>query len=256
VARTTRVCTYDRAGYGFSDPAPLPRTAEALSEDLQSLLRAARLRPPYVVVGQSLAGLHVRLFVDKHLQDIAGVVLVEPSFEHQVAKYEEVTPAFRNSAEQQLATIRSCIEGLRRGTPPQGSKAWKDCIGDPEPDLPASVTNALVARVTPDTYRMVLSELSEFEGQSSDQIDASRRPWGAMPLIVLTAGGTAPSTDHDQALRNQVWLEAHQRIAALSSRGVSRVVPNATHRMQISRPDAVIAAIDEIVVASRSLNSR
>jgi pimeloyl-ACP methyl ester carboxylesterase len=256
VARTTRVCAYDRAGYGFSDPGPLPRTAEALSDDLQGLLRAARLRSPYVMVGQSLAGLHVRLFVDKHLRDVAGVVLVEPSFEHQVAKYEEVTPAFRKSADQQLATFRSCIDAMSRATPPPGSKAWKDCIGDPEPDLPASVTNALVARISPDTYRMALSEVSEFEGRSSDQIDASRRPWGDMPLIVLTAGGTTPTTDHDQALRNQVWLEAHERIAALSTRGVSRVIANATHRMQISRPEAVIGAIDEILIASRSRNHR
>jgi pimeloyl-ACP methyl ester carboxylesterase len=255
LARTTRVCAYDRAGYGFSDPGPSPRTAEALSEDLERLLRNARLRPPFVVVGASIAGLHVRLFVDRHLDEVAGVVLVDPSFEHQVAIYEKVTPASRASAEQQIATFRSCIRSLAAGVPATGTQTWKDCIGDSVPaDLPAAVTKALAARVTSDQYRMVLSELLAFEGPSSDQIDASRRSWGDLPLIVLTAGGTSVP-DHDQAIRNAVWMQAHDRIAKLSSRGVNEVVPNATHHIQDSRPDAVIAAIDEVVAQARARHS-
>jgi len=251
MAKTTRVCAYDRAGYGFSDPGPMPRSAAALSEDLERLIHAAHLNAPYVIVGGSIAGLHTRLFVDRHLADVAGVVLVDPSFEHQVARYEEATPAYTASAVQQLATYRSCITGLGHGVPAQASQMWKDCIGDPEPDLPAGVTKALVERVTPDFYRAALSEVSEFEGESSDEIDASRRSWGDLPLIVLTAGGTS-APDHDQAIRNRVWMEAHDRIAALSSRGLNRVVPNATHHIQLSQPDAVIAAVNEVIAEART----
>ena len=255
LARTTKVCAYDRAGTGFSDPGPLPRSAAALSDDLERLIRAARLRPPYVIVGASIAGLHVRLFVDRHLPDVAGVVLVDPSFEHQVARYEEVTPAFRASAEQQIATFRSCIERLRGGVPPVGSQTWKDCIGDPDPDLPPGVVQALVKRETSDSYRMALSELLEFEGRSAEQIDASRRSWGDLPLIILTAGGTSPP-DADQAIRNRVWMEAHDRMAKLSSRGANRVVANATHHIQLSQPNAVIAAVNEVVASARSHEAR
>lgn len=246
IARKTRACAYDRAGYGFSDPGPLPRSASALSDDLYRLIRAAHLKPPFVMVGGSIAGLHTRLFVDRHLREIAGVVLVDPSFEHQVAECEKATPAFRVFAEQQLATYRSCIVGLSKGTPAAGSQLWKDCIGDPEPDLPPIVTKALVARTTSDFYRMALSEVVEFEGESSDEIDASRSSWGDFPLIVLTAGDTGVP-DHDQAIRNGVWNDAHNRIAKLSSRGVNRVVPEATHHIQNSRPDAVISAVNEVV---------
>jgi len=251
LARTTRVCAYDRAGYGFSDPGPMPRSASALSDDLERLIRAARLKAPYVIVGGSIAGLHTRLFVDRHLKEMGGVVLVDPSFEHQVARYEDATPAYRASAEQQLATYQSCIAGLGDGTPPQTSQVWKDCIGDSEPDLPATVTHALVARITPDFYRSALSEVLEFEGESGDEVDASRRSWGNLPLIVLTAGGTG-TPDRDQAIRNRVWMEAHDRIAALSTRGVNRVVPNATHHIQLSRPDAVVAAVNEVIEAVRT----
>ncbi|HEX5258656.1 MAG TPA: alpha/beta hydrolase [Sphingomicrobium sp.] len=255
LARTTKVCAYDRAGNGFSDPGPLPRSAAALSDDLERLIRAARLRPPYVIVGASIAGLHVRLFVDRHLPDVAGVVLVDPSFEHQVARYEEVTPASRASAEQQIATFRSCIGRLRGGVPAAGSQTWKDCIVDPDPDLPPGVVQALVERETSDFYRMALSELLEFEGRSAEQIDASRRSWGDLPLIILTASGTSPP-DADQAIRNRVWMEAHDRMAKLSSRGANRVVANATHHIQLSQPDAVIAAVNEVVASARSHPAR
>jgi pimeloyl-ACP methyl ester carboxylesterase len=251
IARTTRVCAYDRAGYGFSDPGPMPRSAQALSDDLDRLIHAAHLRPPFVLVGHSLAGLHVRLFVDEHLRHVAGVVLVDPSFEHQVAKYEEVTPAYRKSNEQQLAMYRSCIDQLQVGIPPQGSSAWKECIGDPEPDLPTSVTKALLPRAFY-LYQTALSEITEFEGESSNQVDSSRRSWGDLPLIVLTAGGSAPSSDRDQSTRNKVWLEAHERIAKLSSCGVNRVVPNAKHNIQISQPHAVIAAVEAVIADARA----
>jgi pimeloyl-ACP methyl ester carboxylesterase len=249
LARTTKVCAYDRAGNGFSDPGPVPRTAEALSDDLDRLIHAARLSPPYVIVGASIAGLHARLFVDHHLHDVSGVVLVDPSFEHQVARYEQATPAFRTAAKQQITTFRSCITRLHAGAPPKGSQTWKDCIGDPDPDLPPAVVQALVARETPDAYRMALSELLEFEGRSAEQVDTSRRSWGDLPLIILTAGGTSPP-DADQAIRNRVWLQEHDRMAKLSSRGVNRVVPNATHHIQISQPDAVISAVRDVIAES------
>jgi len=251
LARSTKVCAYDRAGNGFSDPGPVPRTAEALSDDLERLIRSARLPRPYVIVGASIAGLHTRLFVDRHLDQVAGVVLVDPSFEHQVARYEEVTPAYRPAAEQQIATFRSCITRLQLGVPARDSQTWKDCIGDPDPDLPPVVVKALVSRNTPDSYRMALSELVEFEGRSADQVDASRRSWGDLPFIILTAGGTSPP-DADQAIRNRVWLQEHDRMAKLSSRGVNRVVPDATHHIQISQPEAVVSAVREVIAESKS----
>src|SRR5580698_2694536 len=81
LAKTTRVCAYDRSGYGFSDPGPLPRDTRHLADDLAALTRAARLRPPYVLVGASLGGMIVRLYADTHLREVGGMVLVDPETE-------------------------------------------------------------------------------------------------------------------------------------------------------------------------------
>jgi pimeloyl-ACP methyl ester carboxylesterase len=251
LARTTRVCAYDRAGNGFSDPGPVPRTAAALVADLGALLRAARIRPPYVLVGASIAGLHTRLFADSHLAQVAGMVLVDPSFEHQVARYEAATPvSTAAAASQQVAGLKFCIDALRNGAPPVGSKVYTDCIGSPASDLPAAAFRGLAAHITSDSYRMVLSELQEFNGASADEVDASRRSYGALPLIVLTAGGVG-TPDPDTVTRTRIWTEMHERMAALSSRGLHRIVPGATHHIALSRPDAVIAAVNDVVAATR-----
>src|SRR5205823_9103794 len=75
--RTTRVCTYDRAGMGFSEPGPLPRTAERFADELHTLLSGAGVPGPYVLVGHSLGGLPVRVYAHKYAAEVAGVVLIE-----------------------------------------------------------------------------------------------------------------------------------------------------------------------------------
>lgn len=76
-AQGVRSCAYDRAGMGFSDPGPLPRDGLAIASDLEKLLSAAKVKAPYVLVGHSMAGLHVRLFAVRNRDKVAGIVLVD-----------------------------------------------------------------------------------------------------------------------------------------------------------------------------------
>src|SRR5207302_3509910 len=77
VAESTRVCTYDRAGYGYSEPGPLPRTADRIAQELHILLQHADIPGPYVIVGHSLGGAHARVFAHEYPAEVAGVVLIE-----------------------------------------------------------------------------------------------------------------------------------------------------------------------------------
>src|SRR6185312_2683799 len=88
-----RVCAYDRAGYGTSDPGPMPRDASHVATDLASLLEAERLPPPYVLVGHSLGGEFVRLFAAEHPDQVVGLVLVDPYFKGEDAKWPEAAKA-------------------------------------------------------------------------------------------------------------------------------------------------------------------
>jgi pimeloyl-ACP methyl ester carboxylesterase len=90
VARFARVCTYDRAGLGRSDPAPTPRTCHDMVLDLHTLLVNARVSPPYVLVGHSFGGMNVRLYASLYPQEIAGMVLVDAVHEERDLQFETV----------------------------------------------------------------------------------------------------------------------------------------------------------------------
>ncbi|HEY9131871.1 MAG TPA: alpha/beta hydrolase, partial [Dyella sp.] len=108
IGRLTTACTYDRAGYGFSDPGPLPRDTSALVDDLHRLLVAAHLKPPYIFVGHSLAGLNGVLFADKYRDQLAGMVLVDPAFAHQDEKFTAI-PGVKAILESFKPDYAECI---------------------------------------------------------------------------------------------------------------------------------------------------
>ena len=83
VSQFTRACWYDRAGYGWSDPAPKQRTSKEIVDDLHKLLRAARVPPPYILVGHSFGGFNVRIFAAQHPREVAGMVLVDSANEYE-----------------------------------------------------------------------------------------------------------------------------------------------------------------------------
>ncbi len=87
VAKTTRVCTYDRAGLGWSEAGPLPRDARGFARELNALLHNANVSGLYVMVGHSLGGLPVRVFVHDFPSGVAGVVLIESMFPGQSSRH-------------------------------------------------------------------------------------------------------------------------------------------------------------------------
>ena len=81
IAKFTRVASYDRAGLGQSEPGPKPRTAKQIALELHTALKNAGINPPYVLVGHSMGGITIRVFADMYSQEVAGLVLVDPSQE-------------------------------------------------------------------------------------------------------------------------------------------------------------------------------
>lgn len=78
IARITRVCSYDRAGLGWSDPGPSPRTSQQIADELHRLLTSAAIEPPYILVGHSLGGYHTRLFASRFSEEVAGSFWLTP----------------------------------------------------------------------------------------------------------------------------------------------------------------------------------
>jgi pimeloyl-ACP methyl ester carboxylesterase len=145
-----RVCAYDRAGRGKSDPAETPRTADDLVDDLDRLLDAAGIEPPLVLVGHSFGGLVARLFAARHPEDVTGVILIDPSPSTLVEDTCELRDASRCA---QLTTMLT----------PEGN---------PERiDWAASVAELAGASALPDVPLVVLAATAQASDVSPEEVE-------------------------------------------------------------------------------------
>ncbi len=124
VAKTRRVCAYDRAGLGFSDAAPLPRTAPAAAGDLYALVHAAGIQPPLLLVGHSMGSYVVRLYASAHPQEVAGLVLVDPVSETLAEDAPDYAAREAKASAANTDYGRKCAQAARAGEP-----GWNDACG-------------------------------------------------------------------------------------------------------------------------------
>jgi len=253
IARKTRTVAYDNAGFGFSDPGPLPRTASATVNDLRAALKAADIPPPYVLAGWSWGGLIMRLFAFRYPEDVVGMVMVDSSSEHQMRRLAKDPKVTAWQREYRRKVFTRAEQLARAGGLVAGTPEFDELVGEPLPTLTPAVNAARQAqRTSPGRYRALRSE-SASASTTLSEMDAVRRPLGDMPLIVLTAGKFFPlppeTLDPPEAWRDY-WRTGHDEIAALSTRGERRTI-DAGHGIQIEKPEAVIAAIEEVLALAR-----
>lgn len=266
LATVTRTCAYDRAGYGYSDPAPRPSSAEAAVDDLHRLIDAAHLGPRPVIVGHSNGGFYATLYAERHPAALGGLVLVDPGFPGQqdYARYGLVpadASALRGWTGRLIGDAGRCLAAALQGTLDKGA-GDPACVATPRDD-PAILRAALHDIYVGAAYEA--ANLSEFQNSFAADPDGTTpddrafptplRPLGSLPLVVLTADHhPVPVPGFDQAERARfwsVWKQGHDRLARLSTVGEDRVVAGSSHFIQNDRPDAVLAAVSEIVADVR-----
>jgi pimeloyl-ACP methyl ester carboxylesterase len=236
VATTTRVCSYDRAGMGLSDPGPDPRDGTAIARDLADGLRAAKIAPPFVVVGHSAGGLYVRVFAGLHPDQVVGMVLVDPSVEYQDRRLSAIFGPGAGSVAGLRSRSAACLAAAQAHALPSVAPELTKC----DPATPVG------------TWRTEVAELDGLWGATSDEV-GERPNYGAMPLIVLTAGDTNAALPADaRRTADRIWARFHDDVAARSTAGVRRTVIGSGHLIPKDRPDAVAAAVADVVAAVRA----
>lgn len=253
VAKFARVCSYDRAGYGWSSAGQMPRTSLQIVKELHALLGVAGEKPPYVIVGHSFGGYNIRVYNGQYPAEIAGMVLVDASHEDQVSRMPPELQEFqRKEVESQKWQLRMAPLMIHLG-------------------IARLMANDQGAEMLPKDFRdeikylqlqgkfldATASEFGSFE-ESAKEVRAAGT-LGDKPLIVLSAGKDVdpkvlPAGFPVKAITefHDIWLKDLQvKEAHLSTRGKQIIVPDSTHMIPFERPERVTAAIQEVWEAAK-----
>jgi len=218
VAKTTRVCTYDRAGMGWSERGPLPRDAAHFAKELHTLLHKANIPGPYVIVGHSLGGLPVRIFVRDYPSEVAGVVLIESMQPGQLtyATQSGMLSFFSVLARFGIARLIAKPLGLAASDGPNADASFS-------------------RSVRPQSLQTFADEIQSIPDSLAQA--GAVKSFGALPLIVLSRG-----LDDDAG-----WRTGQAELTQLSTNSQHLTAAESDHLIQVHQPDAAVAAIVQMV---------
>ena len=247
IAATSRTCAYSRAGIMWSDAGSGALDSKRVAEDLHAALTNAGERAPFVVVGHSLGGPYALIFTGLYPAEVAGLVFVDASHPDQLARLRQATGNSMEAPTGMLSAVAALSwTGVMRLIPDGAS-----------PKLPPATIRAQHAYLST-SLAPALKELKALP--VTLEAAGQHRQLGDRPLVVLTAMAPTPEAvlksagmTRDQGDRMRTaWKALHDEEATWSTHSRHELVPDATHYIQLDRPDVVIKAVREVVGAVRS----
>jgi pimeloyl-ACP methyl ester carboxylesterase len=228
IAATTRACTYDRAGMLWSDPS----RGVTVADDLHAGLTAAGESGPFVVVGHSVGGAYALAFTQKYRDEVAGLVLVDSFHPDQFARLPQPdAPVSTDKWDIDRLGARLAWTGLTRMATAQD-----------RPENAPGDAGVRIQRYLPTSLAALVAERKAIH--DTLQLAGDARNLGSRPLIALTAG------DQQSPRQEQVMADMHREIASWSSAGRQETVRDSGSYIQNDQPDAVIAAVREVLEAT------
>lgn len=238
VSKFAKVCSYDRAGYGWSDPSPLKRTSLNIAKELHALLIKANIPGPYILVGHSFGGTNMLMFADLYPNETLGVILVDAVHEDLLKELPDPPESFFNKLTDhpKMQWFLAAIGYKRLKGPPERIK-------DMFIPFPKEIQDKYIAQMNKTLYTQTVNQESEYLEESLAQLDERKVHLKDIPLIVITAGILA---DGDEGKR---WASLQKNLLAKSNRSKQIIAENSDHMINHHQPQIIVDAIRELAAA-------
>jgi pimeloyl-ACP methyl ester carboxylesterase len=247
VSKFATAISYDRSGFGWSEPGTLPRDANQIEKELHSLLEKAEVRKPYILVGASFGGHIVRLYASRHPNDVAGIVLLD-------ARHEYIDLKMPNSWKKvvsigrfvnQFMLVLSQLRLLKLF----GTLLGKNRLPPIVKHLPIELRSKyLNVGFQTNYFRTNRNELDAIN--SSDHQLRSVRSLGDIPLVVIKHGilnlfSSMPATE--AKIAEEIWHDLQLELAGTSTNSEFIIAEKSGHAIHVDQPELVITTICKMI---------
>ncbi len=236
LAKNVKVCSYDRAGYGWSDPGPLPRTTARIANELRQLLTASNISGPYILVGHSFGGYNIRYFASKYPELTAGLILIDSSHPEQfnTDEFKSVVKTHTETQYENSYTVRIIHPIIAHNYPAENKQI------------------AFRLMATMKSRNTMFHEMDYMEISARQVARQTNHPPYIFPVTILTRGERVWDNDKLGESREQQWRRLQNDLENISVQSRHFIAEKSGHIIHLDQPEFVSNNIMSAVTKIRS----
>lgn len=246
IAKFTRVVSYDRAGYGWSDGSSEARSGENIATELHTMLHNAGILEPYILVAHSRGGIYARLFAEKYPDEVVGVVLVDTRNENQMEKYP---PDIMKRCYNYCLFLKSVVAGYcgYDRLVSYSSEKQQELLNSISKYSP-EIQNLFESQKVTAKFKFALAQEELYFGESCYQLRLTGISLHNKPLTVITAGKPFPGTNLADDI-NTYWRSYQADLVTKSLQGKQIIAEQAGHDIPYDQPEIIVQAVRDMIMS-------